>query len=310
MCLEEHLGRMRIAFKVIAALLVVALIAIAAQEYRYAKVRHDIVVDRQSIFHSSSVFHVVTLLALSTEQELLSAVRSFADVSKDVGGQIIYAGKVFQSGSSRQVPYENWDAFILVQFPSQDAYAKVAEDSVYQKARTQFASSYAHGMQRSAIFNLSIPIVLLSKRVMDYVTFTPNRYPFEFTELSEDVPAEVSDQRDVLLERLSTNREYGRDAVVILNFHKEGDASERESMDNYGDAMFDLMAESGNGPMHFGHGITVEGEAIFDNVIIVYYPGVDYLAEMLQSKYFLGIIGGKRVGDAMGMLSVPLLPHL
>ncbi len=124
------------------------------------------------------------------------------------------------------------------------------------------------------------------------------------------MPAEVSDQRDLLLERLAANREYGRDAVVILNFHKEGDTSERESMGNYGDAMFDLMAESGNGPVHFGRGVTVEGDASFDNVVIVYYPGVDYLTEMLRSKYFIAIIGGKRLGDAMGMLSVPLLPHL
>lgn len=113
-----------------------------------------------------------------------------------------------------------------------------------------------------------------------------------------------------MLERLSANRDYGRDAVVILNYHKAGDTSDRESMSEYGDAMFDLMAESGNGPVHVGQGVTVEGDASFDTVAIVYYPGVDYLAEMVQSKYFIGIFGGKRLGDAMGMLTVPLLPHL
>ena len=101
-----------------------------------------------------------------------------------------------------------------------------------------------------------------------------------------------------------------RDAVVILNFHRAGDASERESMGEYGDAMFDLMAESGNGPVHLGSGVTVEGDAIFDHVVMVYCPGVDYLAGLVQSKYFIGIVGGKRLGDAMGVLSVPLLPHL
>ncbi len=301
---------MKIAFGTIAALLVVALVAIAAQEYRYAKTRRDVVADRQAIFHSSSVFHVVTLLTLSAEQELLSAVGSFADASEGAGGHVVFAGKIFQSGSSRQVPDENWDAFVLVQFASQDTYGKVAADPAYQYARAQFASSYAHGMQRSSAFNLFIPIVLLAKRVVDYVTFTPNRYPFEPAEFPPDVPAKVRDQRDQMLERLGANHDYGRDAVVILNFHKEGDASERESMSEYGDAMFDLMAESGNGPVHVGQGVTVEGDASFDTVAIVYYPGVDYLAEMVQSKYFIGIFGGKRLGDAMGMLSVPLLPHL
>ncbi len=81
-------------------------------------------------------------------------------------------------------------------------------------------------------------------------------------------------------------------------------------MGEYGDAMFDLMAESGNGPVHLGSGVTVEGDAIFDHVVMVYCPGVDYLAGLVQSKYFIGIVGGKRLGDAMGVLSVPLLPHL
>ena len=301
---------MKIAFGITATLLAVALVAIAAQEYRYFETRRDVVADRQAIFHSPSAFHVATLLKLSAEQELLSAVGSFADASEDAGGHVVYAGKVFQSGSSTQVPYEDWDAFVLVQYPSQDAYETVAADPAYQQERGHFASSYAHGMQRSAAFNLFIPIVLLYKRVMDYATFTPNRYPFERVALQGDLPAEVRNQRALMLERLAENREYGRDAVVILNFHKEGDASERESMGNYGDAMFDLMAESGNGPVHLGSGVTVEGDASFDNVVIVYYPGVDYLAELVQSKYFIGIVGGKRLGDAMGMLSVPLLPQL
>ena len=301
---------MKIAFGITATLLAVALVAIAAQEYRYFETRRDVVADRQAIFHSPSAFHVATLLKLSAEQELLSAVGSFADASEDAGGHVVYAGKVFQSSSSTQVPYEDGDAFVLVQYPSQDAYETVAADPAYRQERGHFASSYVHGMQRSAAFNLFIPIVLLYKRVMDYATFTPNRYPFERVALQGDLPAEVRNQRALMLERLAENREYGRDAVVILNFHKEGDASERESMGNYGDAMFDLMAESGNGPVHLGSGVTVEGDASFDNVVIVYYPGVDYLAELVQSKYFIGIVGGKRLGDAMGMLSVPLLPHL
>jgi len=158
--------------------------------------------------------------------------------------------------------------------------------------------------------NLFIPIVLLGKRVMDYVTFTPNRYPFERAELPEDTPPEMVARRDEMLEGLLSNREYGRDAVVILNFLQDGAADEREDMAGYGSAMFDLMAESGNGPMHFGRAVTVEGDADFDTCVVVYYPGVDYVAEMAQSTYFLGIFSGKRLRDNLTLLSVPLLPHL
>lgn len=303
-------GRVKIAFGITATLLAAALVAIAAQEYRYFEARRDVVADRQAIFHSSSVFHVATLLTLSDEQELLSAVGSFADASEAAGGHVVYAGKTFQSGSSPQVADEPWDAFILVQFASQDAYARAASDPAYQNARARFASSYAHGMQRSSAFNLFIPIVLLAKRVGDYVTFTPNRYPFVPAEIPADAPAEVRDQRDQLLQRLLANREYGRDAVVILNFLKQGDSDERKAMGGYGSAMFDLMAETGNGPVHFGRAVTVEGDATFDNLVIVYYPGVEYLAEMVQSTYFTGIFGGKQLGDSLALLTVPLLPHL
>jgi len=301
---------MKIAFGITLTLLAVALVAIAAQEYRYFETRRNVVADRQAIFHSSSVFHVATLLTLSPEQELLPAVGSFTDASEKAGGHVVYAGKSFRSGSSPQVADEPWDAFVLVEFESQDAYERAAADPAYQRARARFASSYAHGMQRSAAFNLFIPIVLLAKRVGDYATFTPNRYPFEPAEIPADVPAEVLEQRDELLERMGANREYGRDAVVILNFLKEGDPAEREAMSGYGEAMFDLMAETGNGPVHFGRAVTVEGDAVFDNVAIVYYPGVEYLAEMVQSRYFIGIFGGKQLNDSLALMTVPLLPHL
>ena len=301
---------MKIAFGITATLLAVALVAIAAQEYRYFETRRDVVADRQAIFHSSSVFHVATLLTLSADQELLSAVGSFADASEDAGGHVVYAGKTFMSGSSPQVADEPWDAFVLVQFESQDAYAMATSDPAYRNARAQFASSYAHGMQRSAALNLFVPVVLLAKRVWNYVTFTPSRYPFEPAEITVDVPARVRDQKEQLLERLLANREYGRDAVVILNFLKDGDSDERKDMEGYGSAMLDLMAETGNGPVHIGRAVTVEGNASFDNVAIVYYPGVEYLAEMIQSKYFSGIFGGKRLSDSLGLLTVPLLPHL
>ena len=235
---------MKIALKIATSLLAIVLVAIAAQQYRYAKLRDDFVADRQAIFHSSSVFHVATLLTLAAEQELLSAVGSFAEASEDAGGHVVYAGKTFQAGSSPQVADEPWDAFVLVQFASQDAYERAASDPAYQNARAHFASSYAHGMQRSSAFNLFIPIVLLAKRVGDYATFTPNRYPFEPAEIPADAPAELRDQRDQLLERLLANREYGRNAVVILNFLKEGDPNERKSMGGYGSAMLDLMAET------------------------------------------------------------------
>jgi len=70
------------------------------------------------------------------------------------------------------------------------------------------------------------------------------------------------------------------------------------------------MAETGNGPIHLGRAVTLEGDADFDNVILVYYPGVEYFSELVQSKFFTGIVGGKQLGDTQSTITVPLLPHL
>ena len=43
---------MKIALKIATSLFAIALVAIAAQQYRYAKLRDDFVADRQAIFHS------------------------------------------------------------------------------------------------------------------------------------------------------------------------------------------------------------------------------------------------------------------
>ena len=63
-------------------------------------------------------------------------------------------------------------------------------------------------------------------------------------------------------------------------------------------------------PTHIGDAVTREGDAVFDNVVTVYYPGVEYFAEMVQSDFFTGIVGGKQLGDTLSSPTVSLLPHL
>ncbi len=45
-------------------------------------------------------------------------------------------------------------------------------------------------------------------------------------------------------------------------------------------------------------------------MVVVFYPGVEYFAEMIQSELFTGIIGGTQLGDTLSSLTVPMLPHL
>ena len=110
--------------------------------------------------------------------------------------------------------------------------------------------------------------------------------------------------------RMRAGAQYGRDGLVVLNFAKDGTAEERKANSGYGDEMLALMAETGAGPIHIGQAVTLEGDAEFDQVIIVYYPGIEFFAEMVRSKFYTGIFGGKQLGDALSSLTVPLLPHL
>jgi hypothetical protein len=137
----------------------------------------------------------------------------------------------------------------------------------------------------------------------------PSRYPFRRAELTAPPPEQL-EQRDRLVEGLLAHRDYGREAVVVLNFTRDGTREQRQANAGYGGAMLSLMAEMGNGPMHMGRAVTLEGDARFDQVILVYYPGVEYFADLVQSEFFTGIVGGKQLGDTLSSPSVPLLPHL
>jgi uncharacterized protein (DUF1330 family) len=292
-------------------LLIGALLAVASQHYRYLRTRRDVVADRQELFHSSSAFHTATLLVLSPDQELLRGVGEFVDAIERDGATVVYAGKIAVNAlQSSQIPQDEWDAFVLVQYPSREAYAASVTNPDYQKVRSSFASTYTLGMRRSPWLNLAIPIVLLGRRTIDIIKRRPARVPFRPAEQLDSTPTGPLARRARVVEGLLANREYGKDAVVVLNFTKNGSAEQREANSGYGSEMMGLMAEMGNGPTHVGAAVTLEGEADFDNIAIVYYPGVEYFAELLQSEFFTGIVGGKQLGDTLSSPTVPLLPHL
>jgi hypothetical protein len=302
---------LRVVIWVVSSLLVVLLLASCVQLYRYLRTRRDVVADRQSLLHSPSAFHVATIVMLSPDQELLAAMRAFVDATEGAGGEVIYAGKVAANGLvSRQIPQQEWDAFLLAQFPSRAAYDEAAAGTGYQSARVSFAASYALGMQRWPFVNFALPVGLLGIRIRDVITLKPSGYPFEPAQARADALPDALARRDHVVAGLLANKEYGAEAVVVLNFIKAGNAEERAANADYGFEMLRLMAEMGNGPMHLGKAVTLEGDADFDNVVIVYYPGVEYFAEMLQSQFFTGIVGDKQLGDSLASLTVPLLPQL
>ena len=148
------------------------------------------------------------------------------------------------------------------------------------------------------------------KRIGDILTGQASPYPFTPAAGDADMPVDALPQRTRMVAGLLANRQYGRDACVVLNFIKEGSAEQQAADAEYGSAMMSLMAEGGHGPVHVGQAVSLEGNADFDRIVIVYYPGVEYFASLIQSEFFAGIVGGKQLGDSLSSPSVPLLPYL
>lgn len=295
------------------ALVVVALAgAMLWQHVRYLHARREFCQDHQPLLHAKSVFHVVTFLELAPGADLFESVRKLRD-RLETGGeaQLVYAGQValnaltssqLVAAFGAEVP---WDAVVVVQWPSRQAFERAAGSEEFGRAFEGFARSYSNGMQREALLNLLIPQLLLAKRIEQIVTRAPSHYPF--------VPATGAEvtRRDVAaFERLSAARELGKQAAVIVNLVKDGTSLQAEADRGYVDQMFGLMAEGGHGPLHLGESVTLEKGTDFDRVALVYYPGVPYFIDMAGSRFYQGIVGGKQLGDTQVSITVPILDRL
>jgi len=296
-------------------LVVAVSLTIVVQELRYLGIRRNLAGDRQALFHSGSVFHVVSLLKLAPDQELLSSVRDFVDSVQKDGAEVVYAGKTVINGrTSSQLPPDDWDAFVITQYPSRAAWDAASASVDLRNLESRFANVYSLGMKRSVGVNLAIPALLLGQRVSQLVRREPPRYPFKpvpgLEEALAKAPPEARERMDTFADVLRANLQYGREALVIFNFAKDGTSDERKANAGYGGEMFALFAEAGAGPMHMGEAVTLEGDADFDQVIIVFYPGVEFFGEMITSEFYQGIFPGKQLGDDLSSLTVPILPHL
>lgn len=295
--------------KIIALFLAISLLSVLGwQQLRYLKARRGPVQDRQSLLYGSSAFHVVTLLRVAEGADVLEALRKLHD-DIEAGGsaKLVYAGRVaFVGLQSAQLPEVDWDAVILVQHASRDRYDAMAASALYSGALGSFADHYSHGLDRSALLNLGIPWMLLGVRAYEIARREPSHYPFVPASRMQLANPAAPDR----VARLDAFRELSEDAVVVMNFLKGGTAEQRSADRAYGLKMAGMFAEGVHGPMHMGTAVTLEGDARFDRVALVYYPGIDYMQEMLTSTFFNGIVGDKQPGDTLAALTVPVLSRL
>lgn len=283
--------------------------AMGWQHLRYARARRDVVQDRQAPWHSTARFHVVTFVECAHDDDLRASVAGLRDSIEAAGSaQVIYAGQAAFTMESSQIGPADWDAVVLAQYDSRGAYDVMAESAAYREALDVFVRHYSHGMQRNWLLNLLIPQGLLALRLFDLVRGQGNSADFEPAAADEK-----STRLATLTERAADLRaltEVNRDAMVVFNLIKSGDAEQEAANRAYGRRMMGRFAALGHGPVHIGRAVTLEGDAEFNQVVAVYYPGPEYFASMLESRFFNAIIDGKQLSDTQVVPTVPILPLL
>jgi len=283
---------------------------IAWQELRYLSARRSLAHDLQPIFHSARVFHVVTFISVAGDDgALFAALRELRRASESSGeGRVVYAGKVVVNAlASKQLVARfggevTWSAVLLTQFDSRAAAERVLASEGYRRALALSSRSYACGMQRSAWLGLGLPVVLLGKRIAQIVSRAPSHFPF--------VPAEPKPELEARAAQLLAAREYGAHALVVVNLLQRGTPENAAADARYTAEMFGMMAEGAHGPLHVGEAVPLEAGDSFDRVALVYYPGVQFFADMMRSRFYRDIVGDKQLADTQASITVPVLDRL
>jgi hypothetical protein len=103
------------------------------QHFRYLNIRRDILEDRQPILYSADAFHAVTFVKVTADQSALEELRKLKDVvTAHSDATVVYAGLGTPIRTSSQVP-SDWNALMLVQYPSRSAFDVMAADNEYQQ---------------------------------------------------------------------------------------------------------------------------------------------------------------------------------
>lgn len=275
------------------------------QHDRYLAIRRDVLQDRQSVFHSPFVFHALYFLRTRPGTDLLSEMQDFANAPNVDGASWIYAGEAIVSPrTSVQIEAVDWNAVAVIEYPSREAYDRSAQSQAMRDALGRFESTYVQGFERSVLFNLAVPQMLLGMRTLDVVRGAPSIFPFKASNRT------LPPHHERMLARVEQARRLENRPVVIVNLIKDGTPEQVAADRDYTARMLSAMAEGAYGPFHVGSPVQVEGNATYDQVGIVYYPSLDYFSAMLRSEFFQAIVGDKQLGDTQVTVTLPILDRL
>ncbi len=291
--------------RVAAGVLVLLLGVMAWQHHVYWSARRNVLQDAQALLHSSDVFHVVTFVEIGDDADPIDELSRLVRAIEAAGGELVYAGRAAFTLTSPSIGEHDWDAALLVQYASRQAYDQAAADSGVRDAFARLPESYSHGTQRAAFLNLMVPQALLGLWLTDVVRGRWSAAPLEPAPY-EEWNAERRESIRAAIDGLRELRGVNDEALLVFNVAKAGTAEQQEADRAYGLTMLRRMAAGSHGPMHVGRAVVLEGDAEFEQVVLVYYPGPGYFADLIGSSFFHGIIGDKRLADNQSVPTVPI----
>ncbi len=282
--------------------------AVVEEQQRYFSVQKNTVHDHQRHVHGPNVLHVVTSLKLGADADLIETMKEYKRVLEELGGEVVYVGKTAFAGlASKQLAESQWDVFAVLQLNSREQWNELTASAEYKEMLSAFETTYSIGLNRDSLENLRMPANLLATRIQQTLNHEPKRLPFQRV---PDESAAAKQQAQLFAELAAEHAAYSEDAIVIVNFQKFGEGEQLQANASYGKEMMALFAEGGHGPLHVGQAVKLEGDADFDVVVLVYYPGVKYFGDMMGSTFFTGIRSNKQLGDTLSSVTVPILQLL
>ncbi|MEM7091654.1 MAG: hypothetical protein AAF567_01530 [Actinomycetota bacterium] len=276
--------------------------AMVRQHLLYRRTRREVIGDRQALVYAQSTFHVLTFVALDDKEGIIDRVRALVAQVEAEGATLIYAGQAVFVLHSDQIGVTEWDAVLLVQYPSREAYQHATLAAGVEKELRAFTRTYSHGMTRPAGLNLLMPQFLLGLRSLDLL----RRNPPEPLRTADEAPTAEGDDRT----RIDALRSHDSSALVVVNLIAHGDEAQQRANRAYGLRMLRRMAAGAHGPIHLGSAVTLDGGADFDDVALVHYPGSQYFAELVSSEFFQSIIGDKQLRDTQAVPTVPIIDQI
>lgn len=282
--------------------------AVVEEQQRYFSVQKNTVHDHQRHVHGPNVLHVVTSLKLGANADLIETMKEYKRVLEELGGEVVYVGKTAFAGlASKQLAESQWDVFAVLQLNSREQWNELTASAEYKEMLSAFETTYSLGLNRDSLENLRMPANLLATRIQQTLNHEPKRLPFQRV---PDESAAAKQQAQLFAELAAEHAAYSEDAIVIVNFQKFGEGEQVQANASYGNEMMALFAEGGHGPLHVGQAVKLEGDAEFDVVVLVYYPGVKYFGDMVGGTFYTGIRSNKQLGDTLSSVTVPILQLL